>query len=173
MRPPPVNGRYHGSVRWLCAVLLITACDDERPIPPAFDLSVAMDLTADQAEPPDLLPPPDMVSLLGVICGSARCASDADQFCDSADYGKSGTCRAHTTATSTPYGCDGPEDCPTGVCCLIPEGSACSSVGFCLTGRAVKGRWMCHIDMTCGIGWSCCPLAPDAPYAACFESNCP
>jgi hypothetical protein len=117
---------------------------------------------------------PDLLSLTGIACGEWHCAQCADQFCDTSDYGLSGTCRAHVSATAKPFGCDGPEDCGAGACCMTPDGSACSAFGFCTSGN-VHGRYMCHDDAYCGAGNLCCPLASGAPYRACLDqvSQCP
>jgi hypothetical protein len=115
----------------------------------------------------DLAGAPDLTVIVGVVCGSVRCATDADQFCDTGDFGQSGTCRAHTTPSATAYACDGPEDCPSSVCCRTPDGSACSAFGFCVAG-SVKGELMCHTQDYCGM-LTCCPLQPGVPYAVCRE----
>ncbi len=102
-------------------------------------------------------------------CGGVECAPCADQFCDTADYGVTGTCRAHVAAMHQSFGCDGPEDCGAqgvfGACCLIDGiGAACSSAGC-----GTSARFMCHRDGDCAAGERCCKLAPGtaSTYSAC------
>ena len=88
----------------------------------------------------------DLGSTTGVPCADLQCAPCADQFCDTADYGKSGSCRAHVAATHQSFGCDGPEDCVAqgvfGACCLFDGiGAACSTAGC-----GGNARFMCHED---------------------------
>jgi hypothetical protein len=110
---------------------------------------------------------PDAGTTTGVPCADVQCAPCAGQFCDTADYGLSGTCRAHVAATNQSFGCDGPEDCVTqgvlGACCLIDGiGAACSAAGC-----GTSARFMCHRDEDCGSGEQCCKLAAGSSYAAC------
>jgi hypothetical protein len=109
----------------------------------------------------------DLGTTTGVPCADARCAPCADQFCDTADFGKSGSCRAHVAATSQSFGCDGPEDCAGqgvfGACCLLDGiGSACSTAGC-----GGNARFMCHADGDCAPGEHCCALASGTSYSAC------
>ncbi len=113
---------------------------------------------------------PDLGSTTGVPCGTSECAPCADQFCDTADFGKSGVCRAHAAAMYQQFGCDGPEDCGTqgalGACCMIEGiGSACSGAG-CGSGAV----FMCHRDGDCAPGEHCCALASGTSYSACRSS---
>lgn len=106
----------------------------------------------------------------GVPCAGVQCAPCADQFCDTPDFGKSGSCRAHVAATYQSFGCDGPEDCGAsgvfGACCLLDGiGAACASAG------CGNGRFMCHADSQCAAGERCCPLSPATTYSAC-ASRC-
>jgi hypothetical protein len=122
-------------------------------------------------------PPADLGLTTGVPCGAVRCAPCAGQFCDTASYGVSGECRAQTTPLHQAFGCDGPEDCPSGACCMTADGSACSATGFCIVG-AVRGTLMCHVDETCGASSRCCPIRgapPQSPYRACLDgvTSCP
>jgi len=164
--------------------VVVPACSSRAiappPAPGPADASAA---TYDLSSPPSIddlsqvvVDPPDLLSLIGVACGPLHCAQDADQFCDTADYGITGACHAHVSATAKPFGCDGPEDCPSGACCMTPDGSACSAFGFCVSGN-VKGRYMCHGGGSdyCGKDSLCCPLAPGSPYEACLDqvSLCP
>jgi hypothetical protein len=162
--------RHSGFV--LFVSLLLPGCG-RSPLPlPSQDLASpgAADLAGPQ---PDLLMSPDLLySTLGIVCGEARCAPSADQFCDTADYGVTGTCRAHTSADHKPFGCDGPEDCASMACCMTPDGSACSAFGFCVAGM-VKGLWMCHTTPECGPSFVCCPVASGSTYGACHEQVCP
>jgi hypothetical protein len=124
------------------------------------------------APSPDLAPSPS-----GIPCGSVRCAPCAEQFCDTGDYGVTGTCRAHVPAVQLAFGCAGPEDCQGGVCCMTPNGAACAAAGFCLAGT-VRGQPMCRDDSPCGAGSRCCPIpgAPAAsPYRVCTDgvTRCP
>jgi hypothetical protein len=145
-------------------ILLMFSCRTpiEGGVPGAPDLARASDLATG-----------DMTVIVGVVCGSVRCASDVGQFCDSADYGVTGTCLPPTASPMhKSFACDGPEDCPGGgVCCLTPDGSACSTFGFCVSGN-VKGEWMCHVQGDCGAGFFCCPVAPPSSYAACLDHPC-
>jgi hypothetical protein len=113
----------------------------------------------------------------GIPCGAVRCAPCASQFCDTADYGVSGVCRAQVAAMHLAFGCAGPEDCQGGVCCVTAAGSACSATGSCTLG-GIKGQPMCRDDAACGVGSLCCSLpgAPAAsPYRACADNvtRCP
>lgn len=112
---------------------------------------------------------PDLGSVTGVPCGGVQCAPCADQFCDTADFGKSGSCRAHVAADHLQFGCDGPEDCAQqgvfGACCLIDGiGAACAGFG------CMPGRPMCHDDSQCATGQHCCALASDTTYSACADA---
>ena len=114
---------------------------------------------------------PDLGSTTGVPCADSECAPCADQFCDTADFGKTGMCRAHEAATHQSFGCDGPEDCVAqgvfGSCCMLEGiGSACSSVGC-----GTAGIFMCHRDSDCAPGEHCCALASGTTYSAC-RSGC-
>jgi hypothetical protein len=109
----------------------------------------------------------DIGSTTGVPCADAQCAPCADQFCDTADFGKSGSCRAHEAAMNQRFGCDGAEDCIAqgvfGACCLIDGvGSACSTAGC-----GGNARFMCHQDGDCAAGERCCALASGTSYSAC------
>jgi hypothetical protein len=171
--------------RAFALILLLAAACRTAPLPgpapgPALDAAAPADASMRppdlsalvDAAPPDLVSSPDLTFIVGVVCGDVRCATEADQFCDSSDFGKSGTCRAHTSATNTPFACDGPEDCGQGgVCCLLPAGSACSGFGFCVTG-SIKGEWMCHSQVDCGPGFFCCPVASGSPYQICLDKMC-
>lgn len=113
---------------------------------------------------------PDLGATTGVPCGTSLCAPCADQFCDTADFGKSGTCRAHVAAADLQFGCDGPEDCGAqgalGACCMIEGiGSACSGAGC-----GANAVFMCHGDGDCAPGEHCCALASGTTYAACRSS---
>lgn len=162
-------------------VLSAWSCTREPlPVAPAQDLAGAADLAVarDLAPPPDLAPPardlalpPDLMPAVGTVCGAAVCAASI-QFCDSADEGITGTCRANVAPEHAPYACDGPEDCPSRVCCMTPDGSACSTLGFCVAGN-VKGLWMCHDTASCGVGFRCCPVSPTSPYSVCRDGACP
>ena len=115
---------------------------------------------------------PDLGSTTGVPCGGVECAPCADQFCDTADYGRTGTCRAHEAATNQMFGCDGPEDCGAqgalGACCLLVGiGAACASAGCGGSGAL----FMCHRDGDCASGEHCCALASGTTYSAC-KSSC-
>jgi hypothetical protein len=106
----------------------------------------------------------------GVPCAGSQCAPCADQFCDTADYGQTGMCRAHAAPNAQSFGCDGPEDCGAqgvfGNCCMLPTiGAACSS-----SGCGPNGRLMCHSEADCPTGQHCCPLAAGSSYAACADS---
>ena len=114
---------------------------------------------------------PDLGSTTGVPCGTSECAPCADQFCDTADFGKSGACRAHVAAMYQQFGCDGPEDCGAqgalGACCMIEGiGSACSGAGC-----GANAVFMCHGDGDCAPGEHCCALASGTTYSAC-RSGC-
>jgi hypothetical protein len=109
----------------------------------------------------------DLGSTTGVPCAGAECAPCADQFCDTADFGKTGSCRAHVAPNNQTFGCDGPEDCVTqgvfGACCLIDGiGAACSTAGC-----GSSARFMCHQDGDCAAGEHCCVLAAGTSYSAC------
>jgi hypothetical protein len=115
----------------------------------------------------------DLGSTTGVPCADAQCAPCAAQFCDTADFGRSGSCRAHVAADHQSFGCDGPEDCGAqgvfGACCLLDGiGAACSTAG-CSGGGA---RFMCHVVGDCAAGESCCPLASGTSYSACKMGGC-
>ena len=108
----------------------------------------------------------------GVPCAGVMCAPCADQFCDTADFGKTGTCRAHVSATNLSFGCDGPEDCGAqgvfGACCLLDGiGAACS-----VAGCGANGRFMCHADSQCAPGEHCCPLSSTTTYSVCGGGAC-
>ena len=110
---------------------------------------------------------PDLGSTTGVPCADVECAPCADQFCDTADYGKSGDCRAHVAASHQSFGCDGPEDCVTqgvfGACCWFAGiGAACSTAGC--SGNTI---FMCHKDGDCAPGETCCALATGTSYSVC------
>jgi hypothetical protein len=112
-------------------------------------------------------PLPDLGTATGVPCADAQCAPCAGQFCDTADFGKTGSCRAHVAAVNQSFGCDGPEDCGAqgvfGACCLLDGiGAACSTAGC-----GSNGRFMCHRDEDCATGERCCVLAAGTSYAAC------
>jgi hypothetical protein len=114
---------------------------------------------------------PDLGTTTGVPCGDVECAPCADQFCDTADYGKTGMCRAHVAADHMSFGCDGPEDCVAqgvfGACCLLEGiGAACSTAGCGTSG----GVFMCHRDGDCAPGEHCCALASGTTYSACRSS---
>jgi hypothetical protein len=114
---------------------------------------------------------PDLGSTLGVPCADADCAPAADQFCDTADFGKTGMCRAHEAAINQSFGCDGPEDCGAqgvfGLCCMLQGiGAACSTAGC-----GNNGLYMCHTASDCAPGEKCCPLASGTTYSVC-RSNC-
>ena len=88
---------------------------------------------------------PDLGSTTGVPCADTECAPCADQFCDTADFGKTGMCRAHEAATHQSFGCDGPEDCVAqgvfGACCMLEGiGAACSTAG-CGSGGDLHVPW--------------------------------
>jgi hypothetical protein len=115
---------------------------------------------------------PDLADTTGVPCAGSECAPCADQFCDTADFGKTGTCRAHVAAMYQSFGCDGPEDCGAqgalGVCCMLEGiGSACSLAGC---DSANGGIFMCHVVSDCAPGEKCCPLASGTTYSACRSS---
>jgi hypothetical protein len=116
-------------------------------------------------------PGPDMaVNPTGVPCADVKCAPCADQFCDTADYGITGTCEAHVAATNQSFGCDGPEDCGGGLaaCCYFDSiGAACSAAGCGST-----ARHMCHQVSECAAGESCCPLAAGTTYSVCTTNSC-
>ena len=116
---------------------------------------------------------PDLGTTIGVPCADVQCAPEADQFCDTADYGRTGMCRAHVAAMNLQFGCDGPEDCGAqgvfGVCCMLDGiGAACSSAG-CGGGN---GRFMCHHVSDCASGEQCCVLASGTTYSVCSSSGC-
>jgi hypothetical protein len=113
---------------------------------------------------------PDLSSTTtGVPCAGSQCAPCADQFCDTADYGQTGTCRAHVAADNLSFGCDGPEDCGSqgafGACCIIDGiGAACS-----IAGCPNNSRFMCHGVQDCAPGEQCCPLASGTTYSVCAQ----
>ena len=114
---------------------------------------------------------PDLGSTTGVPCADTDCAPSADQFCDTADFGKTGTCRAHVAAMNQSFGCDGPEDCGAqgelGVCCMLEGiGAACSAAGCGFNG----GLFMCHDESACAPGEKCCALASGTTYSVCRSS---
>ena len=150
----------------LVIAILLFGCDSsELPIVTETDMGTA---PVDLARPVDLMmsSPPDLLLVPGVACGAYHCASDVDQFCDTADDGITGVCRAHVAPTNLGFGCDGPEDCATATCCHTANGSACSALGFC-TLNNMTGDWMCHTDPECGSGFVCCDLASGSPYRIC------
>ena len=113
---------------------------------------------------------PDLGSTTGVPCADTECAPCADQFCDTADFGKTGVCRAHEAAVNQSFGCDGPEDCGGGLgaCCLIVGiGSACSAAGCGNT-----AVFMCHDESACAPGEKCCALASGTTYSVCRSGGC-
>jgi hypothetical protein len=110
-----------------------------------------------------------LATTTGVPCAGVQCAPCADQFCDTSDYGKTGSCRAHVSATYQSFGCDGPEDCVAqgvfGACCFLDGiGAACASAG------CGNGRFMCHDASQCAPGEKCCPLSSTTSYSACAGS---
>ena len=108
----------------------------------------------------------------GIPCADVKCAPCADQFCDTADYGVTGSCRAHVAPTNFSFGCDGPEDCggsgALAACCLFDGiGAACSGAGC-----GSSARFMCHAVSDCAAGESCCALAAGSGYSVCTAGGC-
>ncbi|MGZ3425383.1 MAG: hypothetical protein ACXVCV_01985 [Polyangia bacterium] len=114
----------------------------------------------------------DLGTTTGVPCADAQCAPCADQFCDTSDFGKTGSCRAHVAATNQSFGCDGPEDCGAqgvfGICCLLEGiGAACSTAGC-----GGNGLFMCHAQSDCRSDERCCALAAGTSYSVCRAGGC-
>jgi hypothetical protein len=108
----------------------------------------------------------------GIPCADVKCAPCADQFCDTADYGVTGTCQAHVAAMNLSFACDGPEDCGgggLGACCLFDGiGATCSGAGC-----GGLARFMCHdAKLHCVGGENCCPLGPGSTYSVCTTDPC-
>jgi len=65
----------------------------------------------------------------------------------------------------TIYYCDGPEDCPGGVCCLDSTAPYSSCVAVC---DAADTHRMCHDSVDCeGSGPSNCTLDPSGSFSYC------
>jgi hypothetical protein len=157
----------------LALALMLAACGDE-PVPPAdlarvpdlggLDLP-ALDSAPDLADAPDLAEPP---AELGALCGGALCPDAPDWYCQTDDWGETGTCQMSVTPAQGYFGCDGPEDCSSGACCLLDQASVCSAVGFCVAGTVI-GEFMCHTDRECGPLSRCCRKGSHGSYRACVD----
>jgi hypothetical protein len=155
-----------------CAV---AACGDD-PVPPA-DLAPApdfggldpSDLDLAVLYGPDLAAPP---AVKGTPCGANLCADAPGFYCRTDDWGETGTCQLSPTPAQGYFGCDGPEDCPSGACCLLDQASVCGDFGFCVAGMVV-GEYMCHSDKECGPASRCCQKSTHGAYRACVDGLMP
>jgi hypothetical protein len=96
---------------------------------------------ADHAPFPDLSSAPQFVSCgdgqpACSIAAGEHCCEDATLHCET------------TTCSFRRYDCDGPEDCPGGVCCF-GESSRCAT-------DCPGGAEMCHSIADCPKGQVCC-----------------
>jgi hypothetical protein len=151
----------------LFASIALAGCGS--PHPGGADLSVPADLAVVVG---DLAMADMSVEPTGVPCADVKCAPCADQFCDTADYGVTGTCQAHVAAMNLSFACDGPEDCGgggLGACCLFDGiGATCSGAGC-----GGLARFMCHdAKLHCVAGENCCPLGPGSTYSVCTTNPC-
>jgi hypothetical protein len=171
-----VRQRSPRTIGFLLAVAL-TACGDE-PVPPVeharadlagVDLPALDSAGADLSGAADLAEPP---AQQGTPCGAALCADAPDYYCQTDDWGETGTCQTSETPAQGYFGCDGPEDCASGACCLLDHGSVCSAVGFCVADTVI-GEFMCHTDRECGPLSRCCRKGSHGPYRTCIDGLSP
>ena len=172
---PPVRLSLVGAVTLGALCVTLGACED---VPPDRDLAVDVpadlsapdllhnhDLGEDAGDPPDLAGPP---AIHGVPCGGTTCFNESDQYCQTSDWGESGTCQMPVGPGPGYFACDGPEDCPSGACCYLDSASVCGLFGFCVAGNVV-GEFMCHTDAECGVQSKCCRKGTMGTYKTCAD----
>lgn len=118
--------------------------------------------------------PPDMMSTMGVACGTMVCSGFAADCCinNTGPHCVNGTV---TGCTNGPlFACDGPEDCPSSgeSCCLQYSNSSKPDGSGCLVSCPAEA--LCHTAADCpkGVGYiACCP-GPQGQYGFCSKSKC-
>jgi hypothetical protein len=119
----------------------------------------------------DALAPVAPTDPRAVACGGQDCGTPGEVCC-TLDEGASGACAPASVAacpSSLGYACDGPEDCPSGLCCEDPaaSGARCTDANGCI--RDALTFELCHRDSDCTLfaGQVCCPTRAGATYRRC------
>jgi hypothetical protein len=98
----------------------------------------------------------------GAACGAVTCTLGQQECC----IGVMNVCKPAGTCPSQGFACDGPEDCPGGVCCYpnANNGSRCQTNNC--------QDIACHEDGDCPGGTpKCCPKPISPGYSVC-QAQC-
>jgi len=103
----------------------------------------------------------DAAILAGPACGATTCTLGQEVCC----IGVVTVCKATALCPSQAFACDGPEDCPGGVCCFPNNNGSRCQTNNC---QAIA----CHVDGDCPAGTPrCCPKMFTPNYGVC-QAQC-
>ena len=97
----------------------------------------------------------------GPACGATTCTLGQQDCC----IGVMNACKPTGTCPSQGFACDGPEDCPNGVCCFPNNNGSRCQTNSC---QAIA----CHRDADCPAGTPKCCSKPFTPNYNVCQAQC-